>query len=198
MQKDTRTRNWELIVYPESAPDNWEKILDDMHLCWACSPLHDLDTKDDTGELKKAHYHVILSFAGKKSEEQIQEICSQVGNAQYTTVKNMRGAVRYMVHLDDPYKHPYNQSDIRCFGGFDISTFFNISNNERYDIIEEMRQWCRDNECLTFHDLFDYAAIHHRETWFRALCDNSSYVMSAYIQSLRSPYVSQSDHGGIV
>ncbi|MFK5220012.1 Rep family protein [Lactococcus cremoris] len=26
---DSRARNWSLVVYPESAPENWRDILDD-------------------------------------------------------------------------------------------------------------------------------------------------------------------------
>ena len=37
--KDGRTRNWNVIVYPESAPENWRQIIDDLHIEWAESPL---------------------------------------------------------------------------------------------------------------------------------------------------------------
>ena len=29
---DNRARNWSLVVYPESAPENWRDILDDYHI----------------------------------------------------------------------------------------------------------------------------------------------------------------------
>ena len=45
--KDKRTRNWMIIVYPDSAPERWEDILDEMHIAWACSPLHDKDVNAD-------------------------------------------------------------------------------------------------------------------------------------------------------
>ena len=31
---DNRARNWSLVVYPESAPENWRDILDDYHIPW--------------------------------------------------------------------------------------------------------------------------------------------------------------------
>ena len=37
-RKDERVRNWTFIVYPESAPDKWRDILDDMHVPWIESP----------------------------------------------------------------------------------------------------------------------------------------------------------------
>lgn len=59
MAKETRTRNWSVIVYPESAPENWRQILDESHIEWIESPLHEFDT-NPTGEIKKPHYHILL------------------------------------------------------------------------------------------------------------------------------------------
>ena len=56
-------RDWTFIVYPESAPDNWRELLDDTHLRWIESPLHDKDVNED-GEIKKPHWHILLSFEG--------------------------------------------------------------------------------------------------------------------------------------
>ena len=63
---DVRARAWTFIVYPESAPENWRDVLDGFHLQWACSPLHDRDV-NATGEPKKAHWHILLSFGGKRA-----------------------------------------------------------------------------------------------------------------------------------
>ena len=68
-----RTRVWTAVVYPDSAPENWRDILDDCHFEWVESPLHEFDT-NPTGELKKAHWHIALSFDGPKSYEQVSEI----------------------------------------------------------------------------------------------------------------------------
>lgn len=62
--KDQRARMWTFVVYPESAPENWRDILSDYHIPWVESPLHDKDVNPD-GEVKKAHWHIILFFDGK-------------------------------------------------------------------------------------------------------------------------------------
>ena len=49
--KDTRTRNWTIVVYPDSAPANWRDIINDIHIEWVESPLHDKDV-DANGEYK--------------------------------------------------------------------------------------------------------------------------------------------------
>ena len=56
-----RTRNWTVVLYPESAPENWRDILDALHIEWVESPLHEFDT-NATGEVKKPHWHLLLSL----------------------------------------------------------------------------------------------------------------------------------------
>ncbi|MDF9633724.1 Rep family protein, partial [Bacillus cereus] len=75
--KDERTRNWTFIVYPESTPENWREIINDLHTPWIESPLHDKDVNPD-GEIKKPHWHVTMMFSNKKSYEQIREITFQL------------------------------------------------------------------------------------------------------------------------
>lgn len=188
---DTRGRNFEFIVYPDSAPNNWIEYLNDLHLCWVKSPIHDKDINEDTGELKKAHWHCVLAFAGKKSKEQIEEISCNLGSAPWRKVSNMRGMVRYLIHIDDPYKAQYKRSDIECYGGFDISSFFDISKSERYQIISEMIDFINQNDIHSFRELMDYSRYAGKEEWFRALCDDSAYIMSMYIKN-------PNDCGGIV
>lgn len=45
-EKIIKGRDWAFIVYPESAPENWREILDDTHIRWIESPLHDKDFND--------------------------------------------------------------------------------------------------------------------------------------------------------
>ena len=40
--KDNRSRNWNIIVYPESAPADWKDLLV-QEVSFVCSPLHDKD-----------------------------------------------------------------------------------------------------------------------------------------------------------
>ena len=56
-----RTRNWATVVYPESAPENWESALQELCIPAFISPLHDNDLNTN-GELKKGHFHIMLLF----------------------------------------------------------------------------------------------------------------------------------------
>lgn len=63
---EKRTRNWWFVLYPDSAPNNWKAILNDLHIQYYVSPLHDKDINPD-GEMKKPHWHVIVTFEGIKA-----------------------------------------------------------------------------------------------------------------------------------
>ena len=77
------------MFYPESAPENWRDILDDYHIPWVESPLHDKDVNPD-GEIKKAHWHIGLFFSGKKSYGQILEITNKLNCPAPQIMKNSK------------------------------------------------------------------------------------------------------------
>jgi len=185
-KKDDRTRNWTIVVYPESAPENWIEILQSEQVPFAVSPLHDKDVNVD-GEIKKPHWHVMLMYSGKKSFTQIKEIADKLNAPKPEKVNNAKGMARYFVHLDNPEKYQYSKDDIRVYGGADIKqhlTSVSEQKNERYNGIAEMCDFVDGQKIIEFADLMAYARV-HRFDWFELLCDNSAYVMGAYIKSRR-------------
>ena len=114
---DVRARAWTFIVYPESAPENWRDVLDRFHLQWACSPLHDSDV-NATGEPKKAHWHILLSFGGKKGYGQIWSISEAINGTRPQVCQDQKALIRYFSHQDNPEKAQYKSSDIEVRGGF--------------------------------------------------------------------------------
>lgn len=182
--KETRTRNWTIVLYPESAPENWRQILDDMHIEWIESPLHDKDINAN-GETKKAHWHILLMFGGVKTYEQIKEVTDKLNAPIPQRCHNSKAMVRYMAHLDNPDKAQYNTSDIKAHGGVDLAEMLRPSSSERYIIIRDMISYVRINGIAEFQDLMDYASTEHFDDWFPLLCDNSAYVVNQYIKSQR-------------
>lgn len=182
--KDTRTRNWTIVLYPDSAPSNWRDIIDDMHIEWIESPLHEHD-KNANGEDKKAHWHILLMFGGVKSYEQVCELIAPLNCPIPERCHNAKAMVRYMAHLDNPDKHQYSVQDIKPHGGVDINEMMRPNSSERYEYIKEMITYIKSNSIIEFQDLIDYAMAEQSDTWFPLLCDNSAYVIERYIKSQR-------------
>lgn len=179
-----RTRNWTVVVYPESAPQNWREYLDELHIEWVESPLHEFDT-NATGEVKKPHWHVLLMFGGVKSYEQVCDCIDPLNCPIPQRCHNAKAMVRYMAHLDNPEKFQYNSADIKAHGGVDIAELLRPSSSERYSLIREMTEYIKREGITEFQDIMDYAAAERFDDWFPLLCDNSAYVIGQVIKSQR-------------
>lgn len=183
-KKETRTRNWTVVVYPESAPENWREIVDNWHIEWVESPLHDKDLNAD-GEPKKPHWHLLLMFSSVKSYEQVLDLIQELNCPIPKQVHNSKALVRYMAHLDNPDKAQYDISQVVAHGGIDVVDLLKPSSSERYSLIKEMRAWCCEWNITEFEDLFNYAAEERFDDWFPLLCDNSAFVMTQFLKSRR-------------
>lgn len=182
---DNRARIWAAVVYPESAPENWQELLDAQHIEWAESPLHDSDVNETTGEVKKPHWHIVLAFDGKKSYEQVFELLSPLHCPAPQRCHSLRGAVRYMAHLDNPEKAQYAPSTIKGHGGFDVASQLIATSAQRYELIREMQDFCVREGITEFCDLMDYAASAHFEDWYPLLCDSCAFVLTQFLKSRR-------------
>lgn len=185
--KDTRTKNWVAIMYPESMPSDWQTRLAELKINVIISPLHDKDVNAD-GTPKKPHYHVILMFSSNKSFEQVQTLLEPFKCPIPQKVTSIKGQVRYLIHIDNPEKYQYNKGDIQTIGDVDLRQYFNITASQRYDSIADMMDFVDDNFITEFSQLMRYARAHKREDWFPLLCDSSAYVMDKYITSFRNKH----------
>lgn len=183
-KKDDRTRNWAFILYPESAPEDWESRLEDLHIKWVRSPLHDQDQQED-GTPKKPHYHITLLYDGNKSYEQIKEITDSLGQPIPQKVQNIRGQIRYSAHLDSPDKAQYSPEEI-IGHGVDIKQYLRAESTDRYQILKEMTEYIREHDIIEYCDLVDVALSEHFDDWFPLLADTNCMYISSYISSRRN------------
>lgn len=187
-KNSARVRSWSAVIYPDSAPDNWREILDDYHIEWVESPLHDRDISA-TNEPKKAHWHILLMFGGLKSFEQVVEFLQPLNCPIPQRCHNAKSLVRYFAHLDHPDKAQYNICDIIAHGGVEIVDLLRPSSSERYTLISDMVKYVQDNDITEFFQLVDYAREDHYDDWFPLLCDSAAYVLDKYIKSNRERYL---------
>lgn len=175
-----RTRNFATVVYPESAPEDWQEILSQQFVPAFISPLHDKDV-NPTGEPKKPHYHVVLMFDGVKTREQAQDIISKINGVGCEVIQSIRGYARYLCHLDNPEKAQYKQEDVRSLCGADYPGTIGLV-TDKYKAIGEMIDYCREYNIYSYSDLLEYCRM-ERFDWFRVLCDNGTVVMKEYLKS---------------
>lgn len=182
MTKDIRARTWTIIVYPESAPKNWREQLDNLHIGWIESPLHDKDINPD-GTKKKPHWHLMLLFEGKKSYSQIKNICDMLNSPIPQRCMSPKGMVRYFIHLDNPEKYQYKKEDIHAHGGADVENYFKMSHTNQLDILKDIVNYIHANHVTSLMDLTRYTLQSGNDEWFEVISTKSTVFLSSLLKS---------------
>ncbi len=164
-----RKRNWKFVFYPESAPKNWKEIIENWGVPALVSPLHDKDT-DENGELKKPHYHVLLTYDGGRTQEEIIGLCKMLGVSyaignyneedKYGESRSRKRDERYWCHLDSPNKYRYDPADLLCLNGYEPKY---LQEEYEYDGITAIHELCEMNGIIYYADLANEIVTNHRE-----------------------------------
>lgn len=179
---EKRKRNWVFVVYPESAPKDWREILRQMLVPGFISPLHCKDVNAD-GESKKPHWHVILTFKGLKSYDQVKDITEQLNATNPQECKDVRAYARYLCHLDNPEKVQYEIAEVECLGGSDYLEKVKCA-ADTDTAVSEMMDWCIDQGCYSFFKLSNYARK-NRQDWFRVITSSRTVFLTAWLKSMQ-------------
>ncbi len=153
-EKNVKKRNWAMVLYPESAPEDWREQLRLSGLQVAISPLHDKDVNAD-GEPKKAHHHVILVYGSPTTYNNVKALCDRLNQPIPQPLEQVRGYYRYLTHEDNPEKAQYSKADIQTLNGFDIREFVELTKSEVTKAKREILQLIRDNGITEYADLID-------------------------------------------
>lgn len=175
---------WTCIIYPESAPENWRSLLDDFHIPWVESPLHDKDYNAD-GELKKPHWHILIDFGSKKSYQQVYDYLRCVNSAPPQYVLNTRSMIRYFAHMDNPDKYQYNVQDIIGHGGFDVVKCLELLSARKSVVLSEIMDWCDNNHVYEFADLVRYCLATNNTDWFTVATQYCTMAINCFLKSAR-------------
>lgn len=148
-------RSWAFVMYPESMPEDWKDRVVEMGIPMAISPLHDKDL-NPTGEVKKAHYHVIVYYENPTTLNSVKSnVCDRLNATIPIKLESMRGMYRYHLHLDNPEKYQYDDRDRQFLNGFDIDFANKLTKTEINKRIREIHTFINDNDINEYIDLLD-------------------------------------------
>jgi len=182
--KDNRTKNWNFLLYPESAPGNWREIIDETRIEWVESPLHDKDL-NPTGEEKKYHHHVTLLYPSNKSYDQVRElVVDQLGQPIPIKCQSVKGSIRYMVHKDNPEKYQYNWNEIVPHGGADLTALCAPTHTERLQMLRDIFSYIDEHNISEYSVLSKHCRINEPE-WFEVITTYSTLAVNAELRSRR-------------
>ena len=183
-KSNIKKRNWAFVVYPESAPENWIEQLQKTGLQCVISPLHDKD-KDPTGEVKKAHYHVIAIYSGPTSFNVVKGLTDSLNCPIPQALEQVRGYYRYLTHKDNPEKYQYDENNIQTINGFNIADFVELSKSEVSEIKKTLQVLIRNENITEYADLMDYLLDSEKTLEYDVACNNT-YFFDKYIASKRN------------
>lgn len=186
-EKETKkkSRNWQAVVYPESAPEDWQEILKSLTIPGFISPLHDKDKQPD-GTDKKPHYHVILIWDGPTTYKNAKETFDLIGGVmQPIPIQSLTGATRYLCHMDDPDKYQYSSDEVQSLFGVDF--FDQIAKNANDSAsLRKLFQFIREEDITEYCDLIDKIDEEAMDEYFRLATKISTISIQAYLTSRRN------------
>lgn len=192
---DNRSKIWNVIFYPDSAPDYWQDIITDSHVAAAVSPLHNLDrwtAKDEAenpehikGAFKKPHYHLHLHYDGNKTQDQVyRDFCIPLNTSLYPKISNSdRNDTRYLIHLDNDDKAGYRLDECRFFNGFDIKDYFEMSEQELDNLGNDIDKFIYDEKITEYSRLIYKLAEIGYYPWLKYVKSHSlhyNYLLKSY------------------
>ena len=183
-KSNVKKRHWAFVLYPESAPSDWLEQLQKTGLQCAISPFHDKDV-DPTGELKKAHYHIILSYEGPTTYNVVNSLCDGLNQPIPQALEQVRGYYRYLTHKDNPEKYQYSEDDIKTLNGFNIANYVEITKSEVMEIKKKLQKLIRCNDFFEYCDFMDYLQDNEMTLEYD-VASNNTYFFEKYISSRRN------------
>ena len=182
--KNFEKRNWAFVVYPESAPSDWIEQLQQCGVVGAISPLHDKDL-NATGEPKKAHWHVIVTYEGPTAQSVVERLTERLNAPKPIPLEQVRGYYRYLTHKDNPEKAQYDEKDIQTLNGFNIRDFVEMTKSEVNAKIRIIQKMIRELDFLEYADLLDYLQDNDELADEYDVAINHTILLNTYIKSRR-------------
>lgn len=176
------------ILYPDATNYDCEYVLTVIREYfdqWAYV-LHDKDVVEESGELKKPHYHWVGSL---QNPTQISTIINRLEVPPQSVEfvrkhggkQNWKGAVKYLVHDSNPEKYQYNVYDV--LSNFDISRYLNVGDD--VCMIKKLVTYIRDNPNCLWFDVYSFAVENGCYSEFR----RSQQIIKDLLKEMRGKEV---------
>lgn len=188
--KDIKKRYWAFVLYEDSAPSDWLEELQLIGITAAVSPLHNQDVNAD-GEIKKAHYHIILCYNGPTTFSNVKKLTVDKLNATIPQpLESIKGYYRYLTHKDNPEKAQYSESDIKHINGFNIFDYIDVSGLEKTrlkvsvldDIMKyDFREYAELVLYYAYNDLTKFELVSNNTIFFNRFLMSRKYMNDAHM-----------------
>lgn len=179
-EQKEKSRYWAFIYYENSPIKDPKEYLIEIGARALISPWHDRDINEDTGELKKKHKHIILVYEGPTAQRPVKRITDKFKSPIPIAQVNLKGAVLYLTHTNNPEKAQYKQSDIELVGYDTLQEVIDLTASAERSLITTIMKDVKQNNISEYWDLvnfygkqgliyeFDYI-VNHTMLWTKLL-----------------------------
>ena len=191
MKEESKTgkgRFWICEMYEDSRPENWREELEKTMIKICISPKHDKDKYEkDTeehkkGDIKKAHWHILLCFEGPTTYNNALRIAKKVGANIVFQAYSIKGSCEYFIHKNNPEKAQYSEEDYIYLNGFNIDDINQLTTNEVEEIKRGIVNIIRQQNIHEYSVIYDFLLDNEMYTMTQVLSNNTMFFV-AYIKS---------------
>lgn len=181
--KEVKKRFWTVVLYPESAPEEWREYLKQSGLVFAVSPLHDRDVNAD-GTPKKPHHHLILVYGGPTTYNNVKNLCDELNQPIPKPLESVRGMYRYFTHEENPEKAQYDKEHIEQYNGFCLANFGELMRGEINELKKKIFRLIDEVDITEYSSLIYF--LMDNEMWDELeVASNNTILFNTIITSRR-------------
>lgn len=170
------------LVYPDSAPEDWEDQLRATFGEYAISPEHTPDLEEG-----KPHYHVIYRHGNPCTVEYAISIQPPgiFANDRLEACLHPRAYARYLIHLDNPEKQQFTGGidAIKLLNGYPLDLSREFTRGELQQMKARCFDICDDFNLTEYCDLLDYLRSFDFDLFDYA--SNHTVMFNGYLSSKR-------------
>lgn len=155
-KENVKSRYWAFIYYEESKIKDYGKYFQEHGAIAIVSPWHDQDINELTGEHKKKHKHILLIYNNTTTYNQVKKITDDFGSPIPIPQINIKGAIKYLTHDNNPEKVRYNRDDIELFGINSLSEIIDLTKEDISKIWHDIIILVQDKKIIEYYDLVNY------------------------------------------
>lgn len=174
-----RGRNWLCLFYDESIHYNFNDVIFNIHSLKYYAYIKHLPEEDE----KLEHYHLYLQLDNPTTKEALSKRLG-IPAQKIELVKNRRGAVRYLTHIDYPDKIQYDIDEIKVSGLFKrkfLKHFEDIKTEE--EIIQELYNWIDTVHFDSYHEKLKYFIIFVNSNCYDTIFKRYRFEFTDYLKS---------------
>lgn len=146
--------------------------------------IHDSDFKD-TGEIKKPHIHLYVGFEdyGRYTIEKCREFFKPL-TSRVNSVKSIKLAIQYLVHLNDRNKYQYDINDIFTNNKDKMLKQFQEKEKDLNELLELFIKKIYDFEITSNTNIIDFFKVNNKLNYcvshYRYLIEIKDTIINSY------------------